>query len=142
MCAFSLFGKTSTGFHKVIRTSIETNSIYCIVIQKVWNSACSLIFHPNVEWLIENTCAIKTKLENALIRGHTNKFGLWIPYGSYLSQQEQRLKELAKKPHTSLTTAASPVSASAVGIMTASAIDMFSTPSSSNRYVENLKILL
>lgn len=76
------------------------------------------------------------------IRGHTNKFGLWIPYGSYLSQQEQRLKELAKKPHTSLTTAASPVSASAVGIMTASAIDMFSTPSSSNRYVENLKILL
>ncbi|XP_016015807.1 phosphatidylinositol-binding clathrin assembly protein isoform X32 [Rousettus aegyptiacus] len=46
--------------------------------------------------------------------------------------KEQRLKELAKKPHTSLTTAASPVSASAVGIMTASAIDMFSTPSSSN----------
>ncbi|XP_023388244.1 phosphatidylinositol-binding clathrin assembly protein isoform X12 [Pteropus alecto] len=46
--------------------------------------------------------------------------------------KEQRLKELAKKPHTSLTTAASPVSASAVGIMTASAIDIFSTPSSSN----------
>ncbi|XP_075402530.1 phosphatidylinositol-binding clathrin assembly protein isoform X13 [Tenrec ecaudatus] len=46
--------------------------------------------------------------------------------------KEQRLKELAKKPHASLTTAASPVSASAGGIMTAPAIDMFSTPSSSN----------
>ncbi|KAM8814137.1 phosphatidylinositol-binding clathrin assembly protein isoform 9-T9 [Rhynchonycteris naso] len=46
--------------------------------------------------------------------------------------KEQRLKELAKKPHTSLTTAASPVSTSAGGIMTAPAIDMFSTPSSSN----------
>ncbi|MBV95067.1 Phosphatidylinositol-binding clathrin assembly protein, partial [Eschrichtius robustus] len=45
---------------------------------------------------------------------------------------EQRLKELAKKPHTSLTTAASPVSTSAGGIMTAPAIDIFSTPSSSN----------
>uniref|UniRef100_A0A8C2VU56 Phosphatidylinositol-binding clathrin assembly protein n=1 Tax=Chinchilla lanigera TaxID=34839 RepID=A0A8C2VU56_CHILA len=46
--------------------------------------------------------------------------------------KEQRLKELAKKPHTSLTTAASPVSSSAGGIMTAAAIDIFSTPSSSN----------
>ncbi|XP_037696879.1 phosphatidylinositol-binding clathrin assembly protein isoform X1 [Choloepus didactylus] len=46
--------------------------------------------------------------------------------------KEQRLKELAKKPHTSLTTAASPVSTSAGGIMTAAAIDIFSTPSSSN----------
>ncbi|XP_036898793.1 phosphatidylinositol-binding clathrin assembly protein isoform X15 [Sturnira hondurensis] len=46
--------------------------------------------------------------------------------------KEQRLKELAKKPHTSLTTAASPVSTSAGGIMTAPAIDMFSTLSSSN----------
>ncbi|XP_066104816.1 phosphatidylinositol-binding clathrin assembly protein isoform X11 [Saccopteryx bilineata] len=46
--------------------------------------------------------------------------------------KEQRLKELAKKPLTSLTTAASPVSTSAGGIMTAPAIDMFSTPSSSN----------
>ncbi|XP_009422192.1 phosphatidylinositol-binding clathrin assembly protein isoform X28 [Gorilla gorilla gorilla] len=46
--------------------------------------------------------------------------------------KEQRLKELAKKPHTSLTTAASPVSTSAGGIMTAPAIDIFSTPSSSN----------
>ncbi|XP_004632620.1 phosphatidylinositol-binding clathrin assembly protein isoform X11 [Octodon degus] len=46
--------------------------------------------------------------------------------------KEQRLKELAKKPHTSLTTAASPVSSSAGGIMTAPAIDIFSTPSSSN----------
>lgn len=66
-------------------------------------------------------------------KGHTDKSDFWIPYGSSLSQQEQRLKELAKKPHTSLTTAASPVSASAGGIMTASAIDIFSTPSSSNR---------
>ncbi|XP_004683324.1 PREDICTED: phosphatidylinositol-binding clathrin assembly protein isoform X10 [Condylura cristata] len=46
--------------------------------------------------------------------------------------KEQRLKELAKKPHTSLTTAASPVSTSVGGIMTAPAIDIFSTPSSSN----------
>ncbi|XP_066226350.1 phosphatidylinositol-binding clathrin assembly protein isoform X11 [Saccopteryx leptura] len=46
--------------------------------------------------------------------------------------KEQRLKELAKKPLTSLTTAASPVSTSAGGIITAPAIDMFSTPSSSN----------
>ncbi|XP_043847140.1 phosphatidylinositol-binding clathrin assembly protein isoform X2 [Dromiciops gliroides] len=46
--------------------------------------------------------------------------------------KEQRLKELAKKPHTSLTTAASPVSTSTGSIMTAPAIDIFSTPSSSN----------
>lgn len=46
--------------------------------------------------------------------------------------KEQRLKELAKKPHTSLTTAASPVSNSAGSIMTTPAIDIFSTPSSSN----------
>ncbi|XP_062052817.1 phosphatidylinositol-binding clathrin assembly protein isoform X9 [Lepus europaeus] len=46
--------------------------------------------------------------------------------------KEQRLKELAKKPHTSLTTAASPVSTSAGGIITTPAIDIFSTPSSSN----------
>ncbi|XP_019595147.2 phosphatidylinositol-binding clathrin assembly protein isoform X26 [Rhinolophus sinicus] len=46
--------------------------------------------------------------------------------------KEQRLKELAKKPLTSLTTAASPVSTSAGGVMTAPAIDIFSTPSSSN----------
>lgn len=46
--------------------------------------------------------------------------------------KEQRLKELAKKPHTSLTTAASPVCTSAGGILTAPAIDVFSTPSSSN----------
>ncbi|NWT83598.1 PICAL protein, partial [Lanius ludovicianus] len=46
--------------------------------------------------------------------------------------KEQRLKELAKKPHTSLTTAASPVSTAAGTIMTTPAIDIFSTPSSSN----------
>ncbi|NXM30639.1 PICAL protein, partial [Oxyruncus cristatus] len=46
--------------------------------------------------------------------------------------KEQRLKELAKKPHTSLTTAASPVSTAAGNIMTTPAIDIFSTPSSSN----------
>ncbi|XP_053914523.1 phosphatidylinositol-binding clathrin assembly protein isoform X8 [Cuculus canorus] len=46
--------------------------------------------------------------------------------------KEQRLKELAKKPHTSLTTVASPVSTAAGSIMTAPAIDIFSTPSSSN----------
>ncbi|NXP19583.1 PICAL protein, partial [Scytalopus superciliaris] len=46
--------------------------------------------------------------------------------------KEQRLKELAKKPHTSLTTAASPVSTAAGSIMTTPAIDIFSTPSSSD----------
>uniref|UniRef100_A0A8C3S0I6 Phosphatidylinositol-binding clathrin assembly protein n=1 Tax=Chelydra serpentina TaxID=8475 RepID=A0A8C3S0I6_CHESE len=46
--------------------------------------------------------------------------------------KEQRLKELAKKPHTSSTTAASPVSTAAGSIMTTPAIDIFSTPSSSN----------
>ncbi|XP_072706915.1 phosphatidylinositol-binding clathrin assembly protein isoform X3 [Mycteria americana] len=46
--------------------------------------------------------------------------------------KEQRLKELAKKPHTSLTTAASPVSTAAGSVMTTPAIDIFSTPSSSN----------
>ncbi|XP_053241504.1 phosphatidylinositol-binding clathrin assembly protein isoform X8 [Podarcis raffonei] len=46
--------------------------------------------------------------------------------------KEQRLKELAKKPHNSLTTASSPVSNAAGSIMTTPAIDMFSTPSSSN----------
>ncbi|XP_010282828.1 PREDICTED: phosphatidylinositol-binding clathrin assembly protein isoform X1 [Phaethon lepturus] len=46
--------------------------------------------------------------------------------------KEQRLKELAKKPHTSLTTAASPVSTAAGSIMTTPATDIFSTPSSSN----------
>ncbi|XP_069734325.1 phosphatidylinositol-binding clathrin assembly protein isoform X6 [Phaenicophaeus curvirostris] len=46
--------------------------------------------------------------------------------------KEQRLKELAKKPHTSLTTVASPVSTAAGSIMTTPAIDIFSTPSSSN----------
>nr|XP_014426614.1 phosphatidylinositol-binding clathrin assembly protein isoform X1 [Pelodiscus sinensis] len=46
--------------------------------------------------------------------------------------KEQRLKELAKKPHTSLTTAASPVSTVAGSIMTTPGIDIFSTPSSSN----------
>ncbi|NWS68740.1 PICAL protein, partial [Crotophaga sulcirostris] len=46
--------------------------------------------------------------------------------------KEQRLKELAKKPHTSLTTVASPVSTAAGSVMTTPAIDIFSTPSSSN----------
>uniref|UniRef100_A0A8V5FQJ8 Phosphatidylinositol-binding clathrin assembly protein n=1 Tax=Melopsittacus undulatus TaxID=13146 RepID=A0A8V5FQJ8_MELUD len=41
-------------------------------------------------------------------------------------------KELAKKPHTFLTTAASPVSTAAGSVMTTPAIDVFSTPSSSN----------
>ncbi|XP_034970207.1 phosphatidylinositol-binding clathrin assembly protein isoform X4 [Zootoca vivipara] len=46
--------------------------------------------------------------------------------------KEQRLKELAKKPHNSLTTASSPVSNAAGSIMTTPAVDIFSTPSSSN----------
>ncbi|KAG8137034.1 hypothetical protein E2320_005579 [Naja naja] len=49
-----------------------------------------------------------------------------------IANSEQRLKELAKKPHSSLTTASSPVSNAAGSIMTTPAIDIFSTPSSSN----------
>ncbi|KAA0704027.1 Phosphatidylinositol-binding clathrin assembly protein [Triplophysa tibetana] len=44
--------------------------------------------------------------------------------------KEQRLKELTKKPSTSSTTAASPVSPATDTISTAPAIDLFSTPSS------------
>ncbi|XP_050977170.1 phosphatidylinositol binding clathrin assembly protein a isoform X9 [Labeo rohita] len=44
--------------------------------------------------------------------------------------KEQRLKELSKKPSTSSTTAASPVSTATGTISTAPAIDLFSTPSS------------
>ncbi|KAL2094805.1 hypothetical protein ACEWY4_009524 [Coilia grayii] len=46
-------------------------------------------------------------------------------------KQEQRLKELSKKPPSSATTAASPVSTGG-SISTAPAIDLFSTPSSTN----------
>ncbi|XP_066555555.1 phosphatidylinositol binding clathrin assembly protein a isoform X6 [Amia ocellicauda] len=44
--------------------------------------------------------------------------------------KEQRLKELSKKPPSSATTAASPVSTTGGSISTAPAIDLFSTPSS------------
>ncbi|XP_036450902.1 phosphatidylinositol binding clathrin assembly protein a isoform X10 [Colossoma macropomum] len=47
--------------------------------------------------------------------------------------KEQRLKELSKKPSTSSTTAASPVSTATGSISTAPAIDLFSTPSSTSR---------
>ncbi|XP_046716620.1 phosphatidylinositol binding clathrin assembly protein a isoform X28 [Silurus meridionalis] len=46
--------------------------------------------------------------------------------------KEQRLKELSKKPSTSSTTAASPVSTASGSIITAPAIDLFSTPSSNS----------
>ncbi|XP_059395720.1 phosphatidylinositol-binding clathrin assembly protein-like isoform X12 [Carassius carassius] len=46
--------------------------------------------------------------------------------------KEQRLKELSKKPSTSSTTAASPVSTETGTISSAPAIDPFSTPSSFN----------
>ncbi|XP_063807436.1 phosphatidylinositol-binding clathrin assembly protein isoform X11 [Pseudophryne corroboree] len=46
--------------------------------------------------------------------------------------KEQRLKELAKKPHNASTTASSPVSSSAGSINTTAAIDLFSTPGSLN----------
>ncbi|XP_030648934.1 phosphatidylinositol binding clathrin assembly protein a isoform X3 [Chanos chanos] len=46
--------------------------------------------------------------------------------------KEQRLKELSKKPASSATTAASPVSTAGGSINTAPAIDLFSTPSSTN----------
>ncbi|KAJ8347627.1 hypothetical protein SKAU_G00262160 [Synaphobranchus kaupii] len=48
------------------------------------------------------------------------------------SLKEQRLKELSKKPSSSVTTAASPVSTTGGSISTAPAIDLFSTPSSTN----------
>ncbi|XP_058267705.1 phosphatidylinositol binding clathrin assembly protein a isoform X11 [Hemibagrus wyckioides] len=48
------------------------------------------------------------------------------------SLKEQRLKELSKRPSTSSTTAASPVSTASGSISTAPAIDLFSTPSSTN----------
>ncbi|XP_061103429.1 phosphatidylinositol binding clathrin assembly protein a isoform X17 [Conger conger] len=44
----------------------------------------------------------------------------------------KRLKELSKKPASSATTAASPVSTTGGSIITAPAIDLFSTPSSTN----------
>ncbi|XP_018610785.1 phosphatidylinositol binding clathrin assembly protein a isoform X13 [Scleropages formosus] len=44
----------------------------------------------------------------------------------------KRLKELSKKPSSSATTAASPVSTTGGTISTAPAIDLFSTPSSTN----------
>ncbi|MEE6473073.1 hypothetical protein FKM82_009836 [Ascaphus truei] len=44
----------------------------------------------------------------------------------------KRLKELAKKPHSTATTASSPVSSSAGSINTTAAIDLFATPSSLN----------
>ncbi|XP_069046105.1 phosphatidylinositol binding clathrin assembly protein a isoform X2 [Lepisosteus oculatus] len=44
----------------------------------------------------------------------------------------KRLKELSKKPPSSATTAASPVSTTGGSISTAPAIDLFSTPSSTN----------
>ncbi|KAM4702296.1 phosphatidylinositol-binding clathrin assembly protein isoform 2-T2 [Discoglossus pictus] len=46
--------------------------------------------------------------------------------------KEQRLKELAKKPHSISTTASSPVSSTAGSINTTAAIDMFATPASVN----------
>ncbi|KAF4108098.1 hypothetical protein G5714_010857 [Onychostoma macrolepis] len=46
--------------------------------------------------------------------------------------KEQRLKELSKKPSTSSTTAASPVSTATGTISSTPAIDLFSTPSSFN----------
>ncbi|XP_028839461.1 phosphatidylinositol binding clathrin assembly protein a isoform X16 [Denticeps clupeoides] len=46
--------------------------------------------------------------------------------------KEQRLKELSKKPPSSATTAASPVSTAGGSISTAPAIDLFSTPSSNS----------
>ncbi|XP_053312549.1 phosphatidylinositol-binding clathrin assembly protein isoform X5 [Spea bombifrons] len=46
--------------------------------------------------------------------------------------KEQRLKELAKKPGNTSTTASSPVSSSAGSINTMAAVDIFATPSSVN----------
>uniref|UniRef100_A0A8C5M2C6 Phosphatidylinositol-binding clathrin assembly protein n=1 Tax=Leptobrachium leishanense TaxID=445787 RepID=A0A8C5M2C6_9ANUR len=52
--------------------------------------------------------------------------------------KEQRLKELAKKPHNISTTASSPVSSSAGSINTTAAIDIFATPGSLNRPLNDL----
>ncbi|KAG8453066.1 hypothetical protein GDO86_004761 [Hymenochirus boettgeri] len=46
--------------------------------------------------------------------------------------KEQRLKELAKKPHNTSITASSPVSSAPGSIYTTAAIDIFATPSSLN----------
>ncbi|KAM4797161.1 phosphatidylinositol-binding clathrin assembly protein isoform 8-T8 [Rhinophrynus dorsalis] len=46
--------------------------------------------------------------------------------------KEQRLKELAKKPHSTSTTASSPVSSTAGSINTTAAIDIFATPGTLN----------
>lgn len=46
--------------------------------------------------------------------------------------KEQRVKELSKKPHSTSTTASSPVSSTAGSINTTAAIDMFATPTSLN----------
>jgi hypothetical protein len=92
-----------------------------------------------VKRIKEYLSAIK-QLENAFLQWLNKQISSLVSL--YVSQQEQRLKELAKKPHTSLTTAASPVSTSTGGLMTTPAIDIFSTPSSSNRYREILRLPL
>ncbi|XP_031751628.1 phosphatidylinositol-binding clathrin assembly protein isoform X8 [Xenopus tropicalis] len=51
--------------------------------------------------------------------------------------KEQRVKELSKKPHSTSTTASSPVSSTAGSINTTAAIDMFATPTSLNSKLSN-----
>ena len=54
--------------------------------------------------------------------------------------QEQRLKELSKRPSFS-TTDTSPISTTGGTISTAPAIDLFSTPSCSNGYYSDLQYI-
>ncbi|KAE8627877.1 hypothetical protein XENTR_v10007198 [Xenopus tropicalis] len=49
----------------------------------------------------------------------------------------KRVKELSKKPHSTSTTASSPVSSTAGSINTTAAIDMFATPTSLNSKLSN-----
>ncbi|XP_053161392.1 phosphatidylinositol-binding clathrin assembly protein isoform X5 [Hemicordylus capensis] len=109
----------------------------------VWSGSCRRRHSPRATTLsnavssLASTGLSLTKVDErekqaALDEEQARLKALKVSYASSIPQQEQRLKELAKKPYTSLTTASSPVSNVAGGIMTTPAIDIFSTPSSSN----------
>nr|XP_033804817.1 phosphatidylinositol-binding clathrin assembly protein isoform X4 [Geotrypetes seraphini] len=74
----------------------------------------------------------QTRLKALKIFHETATFDIPVTVEGHINQKEQRLKELAKKPHTSNTTAGSPVSSSVGNINTIAATDIFATPSSLN----------
>lgn len=65
-------------------------------------------------------------------------FFFWL---DFITHQEQRLKELSKRPSFA-TTDTSPISTTGGTISTAPAIDLFSTPSCSNGYCLDLYFVL